>query len=148
MKKIDPHTLFSLFEVGDEEVYKENGIESTLNNPYVLMGMVVKGVENFIVLDQIYTKNHKEKYEKVKDHTKYKYFNKLYSFLEKIDSKKFETKYIIGESFDSGTVNSALHTLLYYFESIEQYEKCAVIKRYIDLLYEKPNVSLDLEVLP
>ena len=148
MKKIDPHTLFSLFEVGDEEVYKENGIESTLKNPYVLMGMVVKGVENFIVLDQIYTKNHKEKYEKVKDHTKYKYFNKLYSFLEKIDSKKFETKYIIGESFDSGTVNSALHTLLYYYEGLEQYEKCAVIKRYIDLLYDKPNVRLDLEVSP
>ena len=148
MKKIDPHTLFSLFEVGDEEVYRENGIESTLKNPYVLMGMVVKGVENFIVLDQIYTKNHKEKYEKVKDHTKYKYFNKLYSFLEKIDSKKFETKYIIGESFDSGTVNSALHTLLYYYEGLEQYEKCAVIKRYIDLLYDKPNIRLDLEVSP
>jgi hypothetical protein len=148
MKKIDPHTLFSLFEAGDEEVYKENGIENTLENPYVLMGMVVKGVENFFVLDTIYTKNHKEKYEKIKDVTKYKYFNKLYSYLQRISSKKFEAKYIIGESFDSGTVNSALHTLLYYFEGIEQYEKCAVIKRYIDLLYEKPNVRLDLEVLP
>ena len=145
---MDPHSLFSLFEVGDEEVYKENGVESALNNPYVLMGMVVKGVENFVVLDQIYTKNHKEKYEKVKDRTKYKYFNKLYSYLERIDSKKFETKYIIGESFDSGTVNSALHTLLYYYEGLEQYEKCAVIKRYIDLLYNKPNVRLDLEVFP
>ena len=148
MKRMDPHSLFSLFEVGDEEVYKENGVESALNNPYVLMGMVVKGVENFVVLDQIYTKNHKEKYEKVKDRTKYKYFNKLYSYLERIDSKKFETKYIIGESFDSGTVNSALHTLLYYYEGLEQYEKCAVIKRYIDLLYNKPNVRLDLEVFP
>ena len=52
MQPLNPHTLFSIFEKGDEEVYKENGIESTLNNPYVLMGMVVKGVENFIVLDQ------------------------------------------------------------------------------------------------
>ena len=148
MKRMDPHNLFSLFEVGDEEVYKEHKVESPLNNPYVLMGMVVKGVENFVVLDQIYTKNHKEKYEKVKDITKYKYFNKLYSYLERIESKKFETKYIIGESFDSGVVNSALHTLLYYYEELEQYEKCAVIKRYIDLLYDKPNIKLDLEVLP
>ena len=25
MNKLDPHTLFSLFEQGDEEVYKEHG---------------------------------------------------------------------------------------------------------------------------
>ena len=36
MHKLDPHTLFSIFEKGDEEVYKENQMEGLLDNPYVL----------------------------------------------------------------------------------------------------------------
>tara|TARA_R100000700_G_C3159847_1_gene136176 strand:- start:816 stop:1250 length:435 start_codon:yes stop_codon:yes gene_type:complete len=144
MKKIDPHTLFSLFEANDEQVYEENNVTEVLQNPYVLMGMVVRGVDNFFLLDKIYSKNHKEEYLRSKDRIKHKYFSKLYTYLERIKSDKFETKYIIGETFDSGEVNKSLHTMLYYFENLEEYEKCAVIKKYIDLLYEKPNVRLHI----
>ena len=52
MKPIDPNQLFNLFEVGDEEVYEENGVKDVLQNPYVLMGMVVRGVENYNILDK------------------------------------------------------------------------------------------------
>jgi len=54
MNKLDPHTLFSLFEQGDEEVYKEHGVEDTLKNPYVLLNMVSRGMENYAVMDMIY----------------------------------------------------------------------------------------------
>lgn len=40
MNKLDPHSLFSIFEKGDEEVYKEHGEEDVLDNPFVLMNMV------------------------------------------------------------------------------------------------------------
>ena len=42
MQPLDKNTLFSIFEVGDEEIYKEHGVEDQLNNPFVLMGMVLK----------------------------------------------------------------------------------------------------------
>tara|TARA_R100001509_G_C4836131_1_gene204932 strand:- start:138 stop:578 length:441 start_codon:yes stop_codon:yes gene_type:complete len=142
MKKIDPTTLFSLFETGDEQVYEENNVSDVLKNPYVLMGMVVKGIENFFVLDQIYLKNNKEQYEPVRESTKYKYFNKLYGYLKRIDYNKFESKYTITNSYDSPSVNNALHVLLKYFETLEEYEKCAIVKKYIDLLYEYPNKTL------
>ena len=75
MKKIDPHTLFSLFEANDEQVYEENNVSEILQNPYVLMGMVVRGVDNFFLLDAIYTKNHRKEYLRTKDKIQHKYFS-------------------------------------------------------------------------
>ena len=65
MQKLDPHTLFSIFEQGDEEVYREHNVEDVLKNPYVLIGMVVTGVENFYFMDKLYALKHKEDYGRV-----------------------------------------------------------------------------------
>ena len=85
MNKLDPHTLFSLFEQGDEEVYKEHGVEDTLKNPYVLLNMVSRGMENYAVMDMIYMKNNYKNYDKVRSNVKYKYFTKLFGYLERLD---------------------------------------------------------------
>lgn len=137
MNHLDPHTLFSIFEQGDEQVYKEHGIEDTLNNPFVLMGMVLKGLENFTLMDIMYTRHYGQQYKNIKPTIKHKYYNKLFSYLDRIDSKNFDTVHRIGESFEIESVESALATMLVYYELIEEYEKCAVIKRYIDLLTKK-----------
>ena len=142
MKPIDPNQLFSLFEVGDEEVYEEHNVTEVLKNPYVLMGMVVRGVENYNILDKLYLRNHKKHYENVREEVKYKYFCKIFGYLSRIDSNKFESKYTITENYDIVKVNVLLNELLTYFEVIEQYEKCAIIKKYIDLIYEDPKVLL------
>lgn len=134
MQPIDPNTLFSIFEHGDEEVYKEHGLKDTLNNPFVLMGMVLKGVENYHMMDIMYMRQYPEQYKNVRKLTRYKYLSKLYSYLEKIDSTKFESIYKIGESFEEENILGGLDYLRVFFEDIEEYEKCAVIKRYIDLL--------------
>ena len=136
MQPIDPHTLFSIFEQGDEEVYKEHGVEDALKNPYVLMGMVLRGMENYYMMDMMYTRQYPQEYKRVKEPVKYKYFCKLFTYLKRIDSTKFETFYRIGESFEKESVFLSLNQLLEYFEIIEEYEKCAVIKRFQDLLIE------------
>jgi len=137
MKKLDPHTMFALFEQGDEQIYKEHGLEQELNNPFVLLGMVIRGVENWYLLDKLYMNKYREHYEGVRDSTKYKYFVKVYKYLERIDTDKFESKYAIGTDYDAGNTNVILDALLRYFEDLEQYERCAVIKKYIDLLYDR-----------
>jgi len=138
VSQLDPHTLFSIFEQGDEQIYKEYGMEDTLNNPFVLMGMVLKGLENFTIMDAMYIRHYGQQYKNVKPVIKHKYYNKLFSYLKRIDSTRFESIHSIGESFDKEAVLSALTTLLVYYELIEEYEKCAVIKRYSDLLEKKP----------
>ena len=136
MQPVDPHKLFSLFEKGDEEVYKEHGVEDALKNPYVLMGMVLEGMENYQLMDVMYMHKYPDKYKNVRRITKYKYFSKLYGYLTRIDSTKFESIYKIGESFEIGNVFKGLDDLRDFFELIEHYEKCAVIKKYQDLLIE------------
>lgn len=136
MQPIDPHTLFSIFEQGDEAVYKENGVEDVLNNPYVLIGMVIRGLENYRVMDMMYMRSYPEQYKQVRETVKLKYYNGLYAYLARIDVSKFEPVYRIGESYDSQDVLFSLDTLLHYYEELEMYEKCAVIKKYMDLIRE------------
>ena len=136
MQPIDPHSLFAIFEQGDEQVYKEHGMEDALKNPFVLMGMVMKGVENYYMMDIMYVRQYPDQYRHVREAVKQKYFTKLYGYLTRIDSTKFETFYRIGESFEKDDVFLALDTIRTFFEEIEHYEKCAVIKKFQDLLQE------------
>ncbi len=146
MQPIDPNTLFSIFEQGDEEIYKEHGIEDHLQNPFVLMGMVLRGIDNFHMMDLMYIKQYPSHYKKVRNLTKYKYFNKLYSYLQRIDSDSFEDIYKVGESFDKVQTKNGLDFLREYFERLEEYEKCAVIKKYIDLLISYDKQIMDVRL--
>lgn len=143
MQPIDPNTLFSIFEQGDEAVYREHGVEEHLNNPFVLMGMVMRGIENYHMMDMMYLKQYPNEYKNIRKITKYKYVSKLYSYLLRIDSTNFDKVHKIGESFDKKEVLGALNYLRVYYENIEHYEKCAVVKRYIDLL-KNPTASIKL----
>ena len=134
MQPLDKDTLFSIFEQGDEEIYQEHKITGVMNNPYVLMGMVIRGMENWHLMDIMYKRSYGEQYQRVRENIRVKYMSKLVTYLDRIDETKFETIYTIGDSYDSKTVMKVLNDLMYYFESIEMYEKCHTIKTYVDLL--------------
>ena len=142
MQPINPHSLFSIFEKGDEEVYKEHGLEDTLNNPFVLMGMVLRGIENYFMMDIMYSKTYPEEYKKVKKITQLKYFNNLFGYLKRIDIRKSDKVYTIGESFNIEQTVDGLDVMRKFYEKIEHYEKCAVIKKYIDLLIKQSSPTL------
>jgi len=139
MQPLDPHTLFSIFEQGDEMVYREHGVEDALENPYVLMGMVLRGMENYNIMDSMYKKQYPKQYEKVRKMVQYKYFNKLYSYLTRIKEVTPESVFRIGESFEKGSVFLGLDDLRMFFEQLEEYEKCFIIKKFQDLLLEVPE---------
>jgi len=142
VNKLNPHTLFSIFEKGDEEVYKENQMEGLLDNPYVLIGMVVSGVENYYFIDEIYTNKDPKRYAKVKSNIKYKYFTKVFKYLTRLSLDELDTKYGIGTDYELDRSINALNDLLFYFEDMEEYEKCALIFQYTDLLYSKKLETL------
>lgn len=139
MQPLDPHSLFSIFEQGDEVIYKEHGMEDTLENPFVLMGMVLRGMENFQVMDAMYKRQYPKEYEKVRRSVQYKYFSKLFEYLTRVDDLTVETVYKIGQSFEKGNVFLSLDSLRVFFEQVEEYEKCYIIKKFQDLLLEAPE---------
>lgn len=98
--------------------------------------MVLEGMHNYYIMDMMYMKRYPNKYKNVRNITKYRYFEKLYGYLLRINSKKFEDIYKIGESFEIATVFKGLDDLREYFQGIEHYEKCQTIKDYQDLLIE------------
>lgn len=134
MNKLDPHSLFQIFEQGDEEVYKEHGQEDVLNNPYVLMNMVSRGLENYQLMCALYIRNYPKEFDKVEPSIKNKYYNKLYGYLLRINIDSIKDIYVIGDSYDRKNAQTALETLLDYYEEVEQYEKCGVVVKYIQIL--------------
>jgi hypothetical protein len=137
VQKLDPSTLFSIFDQADDQIYKEHGLEDLLQNPYVVMGTVVTGVENFYLIDKIYCLRFKEQYERVRSGIKLKYYSNLYNYLTEINLQQSNDLYTVDTGFDIDRSLSALKDLLYFFETIEHYEKCAIIKKFTDLLCSK-----------
>ena len=142
MNKLDPHTLFSIFEQGDEEIYKEHNVLGVLDNPYVLIGMVVTGVENFTLIDGMYLLKYEEKYAKVRESIKYKYYVKLFGYLQRLEGSKIEEIYTVGEDYELSRSIDALLDLQIYFQELENYEKCKIINRFSDLLIGKQLQTL------
>ena len=137
MAKLDPHTLFSIFEKGDEEIYQEHGELDVLKNPYVLLGMVLRGIENYDIMCLLYRRNYPEEFDKVEPTIKYKYYNKLYAYLLRINIDEVEDMYKIGEGYERDNVMRAISNMCDYYESLEEYEKCATIVKYKDLIFIK-----------
>lgn len=138
MNNLDPHTLFSIFEQGDEQIYREHGIEGTLNNPYVLISMCARGLENYNIMDQMYMRQYPQQYKNSRKLIQFKYFNKLYTYLQRVKVGQLHSVYKIGSSYEVDNVITSLTMLLFYFERIEHYEKCAIIKKITDKLQQHP----------
>ena len=132
MNRLDPHTLFNIFEQGDEEIYKEHGVEEVLDNPYVLINMVVRGLENYTIMDQMYMYQYPKQYKGSRSVVKYKYFTKLFRYLKRIDITQLQ--FDVGESYELKKSVQVMEDFLLYYERIEHYEKCALIVKYVDLL--------------
>lgn len=145
MQPLNKNTLFSIFDIGDEEVYKEHGEEALLDNPFVLIGMVVRGVENWHLMDILYTRKKGEEYAEVRDVVQLQYFSKLCKYLEKLDFNKFETVYTIGESFNKEEVDDRLSQMMNVFIEHEHYEQCATIKKFLDMLEHEYILKCELK---
>ena len=136
MRQLNLDKLFSLFDIQSQELYKQYDMEDVLDNPFVLMGEVVNGLSNYYMIDVIYQQKYPQLYKNVREKFKYKFFNRLVKTLERIDTTKFETIYTISSSYDSDEVYNCLSDLLIYFEDLEEYEKCKIIKDYMDHLLD------------
>ena len=137
MKKLNSDDIFSIFSLGDEEVYKEHKVEGVMEDPFVLFGMAVRGVENYFIIDRIYNNRFGEKYDSVRDSIKLKYFNGLIRYLERVDLSQLETASELKDEFGLQAIKYALEEMLDFYEEKEMYEKCAIIFKFYELFFKK-----------
>jgi len=134
MKKLDPKNVFSLFEASDEEIFKQEGQAELLKDDGVLLGMAVNGMENYAFLDEIYTAKYGDAYLDHADRIQYRYFCKLFNYLERIKFSKLEPLMNLVDVMGEGSIFYSLEELLEYFVEEEEYEKCARIKHCMDVI--------------
>ena len=133
MKKLDTNQLFNIFQIGDEEVYKEHHVEDVLDNSFILFGTVVRGVENYYIIDQLYQKRYPKEYDCVRDSIKLKYFIGLVRYLERIGEIPEDTLHTMKEEFGLQSIDYALQEMLDVFIQEEYYEKCTILSKFQQL---------------
>lgn len=141
MKKIDKANLFSIFEVGDEQVYAENGVQDILHDAYVLFGMAVKGVENYYIMEQMYENRYGETFSNVRDSIKLKYFTGLMRYVERIDICAVDTIYELKDILGEQPINYALTQMIEFFEQNEMYEHCALLMKFFKIFFENSRTE-------
>lgn len=141
MKRLDSKSLFNIFDVGDEEVYEQHGVQDILDNSFVLFGMVIRGVDNFYLIDQMYANKYKNEYTEVRDSIKLKYFTGLMRYLVRIDDIPLDTVSILQDEFSIDAIDYSLNEMLQAFEQDEQYELCSVVAKYLHLFSVKKLVD-------
>lgn len=137
MKKLNSDDLFNIFSIGDEEIYKEHKIEDLMDNTFILFGMVVRGVENYFIIDKMYASRFQERYDSVRENIKLKYFNGLVNYLERIEALQSDTVMDLEDEFGLQAIKYALEELLEFYKELEMYEKCAIIFKYHQLFLKE-----------
>ena len=125
---IDKNKLFSLFDKDDNEVRTEQVKKLVLdfNDPHTKLGMFVKLIQNHYVFHKklekfLKAENPSYDVDDARKASEYTVFNRAFFYIKNITPK--HSKVI--KSFNKKQLNSALQATMDYFESTEEYEKCA-----------------------
>ena len=128
---IDKDKIFKLFvdgkEVSGDKTNEE--IQEFMNGPYAKIGMFVKLIQNHEIFHKKLSKFLKQEQpdynvESTKEASEYTVYYRAWSYIKNIDLDKSEDiKAIV--SFDSKIICKVLDGALSFFESYEEYEKCA-----------------------
>ena len=125
---IDKNKLFSLFDKDDNEDRTEQVKKLVLdfNEPHTKLGMFVKLIQNHYVFHKklekfLKAENPSYDVDDARKASEYTVFNRAFFYIKNITPK--HSKVI--KSFNKKQLNSALQATMDYFESTEEYEKCA-----------------------
>lgn len=136
MKGMNLDNIFEVFDQGDEQVYEQAGFKYLMEDDTVLLNTVVRGIESYWKLDEIYINKFPDQYETVRAKVKTKYFNKMFKYLLRINLNKLEPFFDTVGDLGYGTVENSLNEYLHHFIELEEYEKCAKIKNVLDVVHK------------
>jgi len=134
MKKISSQQVLRSFDLDYSLGLKTGKSSQGMNKNQVLFKNATVGIEKYELLHVIYSKGYGKIYVDMSESVKDRYFNKMFKYLQEIDLSDINSIKEIVPSIDEKVVKSSLNKLILYFQDLEEYEKCAVIKKILDLL--------------
>lgn len=130
MKRLDP-SFFDMFDYSDERDLERAGaieaLSDFLEHPYIIFGSVIRGMENYYIIREMYSRKYGDKFAAIEESLQNKYFNRLYIMLERFDESNCD-HVLEAQRFEKHESGWALLELRKHFETIEDYEKCAKIQ--------------------
>ena len=88
----------------------------------------------------LYTSRYGERYAEVQDNIKLLYFLDLMKHFESLKDLTSDTISSIEDQLGITAIDYALQEMIDFFLSLEYYEQCAVLKKYLDLFSLKKLV--------
>ena len=73
----------------------------------------------------------------MKERIKLKYFLGLMKYLDRIDLLSVDTAMHLEDEFGGQAIKYALEEMLQFFEQVERYEECVIVKKYFDIFFDK-----------
>jgi hypothetical protein len=146
MKKggINKESIFGLFDVScntpDESVEVVKKLKEFKDSPTVKIGMFTKLILNHKVFHQKldkFLKKEEPNYntESTRESSEFVIYNRAWFYLNQVDLKNKEDIFAVLD-FNPQILNSALESSLIYFQNREEYEKCAHIFKFQQILRE------------
>lgn len=132
MRKTKTRNMNLSTEFSTESKTDEQGFNSESEKNEFLFRKAILGAETYEFMDIMYLKTYKERYREISSNVKYKHFNKLFLLLTKVDLADKETLKKATHILDEKVVLENLDKMMYYFQDLEEYEKCALIKKFSD----------------
>ena len=145
MKKgrINKDSIFNLFEDNspkEEIIQVRKTLDDYIKTPFAKIGMFTKLILNHFVFHQKLQKFlEKEEptynVDSTREAAEFTIFNRSWSYIKKIDiDKESHIEAIL--NFNPKIFNKALQNAIWYFESQEEYEKCAHLYKIQKLVKE------------
>ena len=127
MKKLDSNELFDIFSQHDQDMLGEQLID----NDFITFGNIIMAVQNYYLLDQIYSYRFAKHYDSVKDSIKMKYFTGVMRYFDRIDILQSDTIEHLNNEFGNQMIVDVLQQMISFYEKEEHYDKCAIIFKFL-----------------
>ena len=141
---IDPKKIFGLFDKVDDSLsIKEKAkiadqLSQVKNSPAFKLGMFRKLIFNHLQFNESLinlVKRADEDFDidDVKNASEYIVYVRAWEFIADFDLKDIESFEILKE-YSSQELLTAFSLSINFFQHLEEYEKCAILKKYLDFL--------------
>ena len=130
MKKINADNIFSVFSTTDQSSIPGTEVDAIDHCHNAIAGLLI-GVENFYILDHLYTAKYNDSYNSMRQSLQLKCYSTLLQNVDRYDEIPSGTVKSIKKQFGKPMIEFALNDMLKCFLDIEMYSHCASVNRLI-----------------
>lgn len=141
MKSIDIDKIYQIFDKDDREIYEKHEILEIYKDESVIFSSVIRSLQNFFTLEKSQQNKFKEEYNKIQDNIKFKFFCKYFHLLDSLPGPSLNNISPTVKDLGLIEVKNMLNIFLNYFITIEHYEKCSKINKFLIFINENCHID-------